>query len=579
MSKYLKAFLLSKKNNKNHKLIPKPKYKPAEKNINFSCVDSITYNLIESMTMYKNKEITKNNLNIMLFSNLSLFLCKGESDQKKIKKIKRKENKENNDIKKCSIQNFGIFYPTKRVTCLEATNNNKNDNNIKIPLTYKYFRTFYPLGRNFLNIKIKADYDATSYKKKNNTSFQGSNDSNNMSLVSEESLISNKEIIGGSNKEIYDMNNKKVFRNLKIFKKYRQLVDYIECPLIKEDIAKEEYNNFIKLLESVDDLFENNYNDIDIINNIINENIYLNEENNINNYIFDYNNKKVFIDDIEIFAKFHSSSNINLEQIKNKNLSPIINEDKKNKSANISKFINGDLLLNSTMKNELNETMDKTSISKNITNIKSLNNKNDKSLEISTSLKKKYLKRMNEAYISLIHDIYMDFISKCLFAKNSNLDSIMIKKFFVQLFKSFLLKIDICNKKVYEKILKNQIFSNKILTFDQFIQCFDTILYDNENENLKAKFLFLFNILPLSNNDDDDDDFLNSKKIELFFDMLGCSPIYINNFCEILGERLVVRFNAVYKNNEEKNISNGKYRFKKMKIILESFFDNLQIED
>ncbi len=561
MSEYLKAFLLSKKNNKSHKVIPKSKYKPAEKNINFTYIDSITYNLIESMTMFKNKEITKNELNVFLLSNLSLILCKGDIDKKELEKLKKDTITDN---KKCSIDNYGIYFPTTRVTCLDSTNNNKNDNDIKIPCVYENIRTFYPSGRNFLNIKIKDDCDMTSNIIKNNSSFQESNDNDNsLSLVSEESLVSNKDIINGSNKELYDSSNRKVFRNLKKFKKYKQLVDFIECPLTKEETSKEKYNNFIKLLNNVDDFLENNDNDINIINNI-NENIYLNEEINIINY----NYKKVYMDDFEIINSFNI-----IEQMKNKNISSIIYEDKKNKSANLTKIINSDLLLNSTLKNDLNETMDKTTNSKN--DIKLLNNKNDKSLEISTSLRKKYLKKMNDTYISLIHKVYIDFRTKCLLAKNIYLDDIMIKKFFIQLFKKFLLNVGVHNKKIYEKILKTQIFSNKLLTFDQFIQCFDTIIYDNENENLMVKFLFLFNILPHLN----DDDFLNSKKIELFFDMLGCGPIYIQDFCEMLGERLVMRFNAVYKNYEEENILRGKYRFKKMKIILESFFDSLQIED
>ena len=57
------------------------------------------------------------------------------------------------------------------------------------------------------------------------------------------------------------------------------------------------------------------------------------------------------------------------------------------------------------------------------------------------------------------------------------------------------------------------------------------------------------------------------------------NSLCLQDFCEMLGERLVMRFNAVYKNYEEENILHGKYRFKKMKIILESFFDSLQIED
>jgi hypothetical protein len=162
----------------------------------------------------------------------------------------------------------------------------------------------------------------------------------------------------------------------------------------------------------------------------------------------------------------------------------------------------------------------------------------DKSKEISSSLKKKYLKNMNENYILLIHKIYISLISKCEEAKKF-LNDVVAKKVFIQSFKKFLLYIGVSNKKMYEKILKTQIFSNKLLTFDQFIQCFDAIIYDNDTLNLESKFSFLLNI-------SSQDEFINSKKLELFFDLLGCSAIYIQDFCEDLGERLVIRYNAIY---------------------------------
>ena len=64
----------------------------------------------------------------------------------------------------------------------------------------------------------------------------------------------------------------------------------------------------------------------------------------------------------------------------------------------------------------------------------------DKNKEISSSLKKKYLKNMNENYILLIHKIYISLISKCEAAKNI-LNDIVIKKLFIQSFKEFLLYI------------------------------------------------------------------------------------------------------------------------------------------
>ena len=88
-------------------------------------------------------------------------------------------------------------------------------------------------------------------------------------------------------------------------------------------------------------------------------------------------------------------------------------------------------------------------------------NQNDKSHEISSSLRKKYLKKMNENYIKLIHIIYMKIISKCSLANSLFFEENLIKKLFLQFFKKFLLTIGINNKKIYEKILKNQIFNKK----------------------------------------------------------------------------------------------------------------------
>ena len=102
MSEYLKSFLLAKRNYQNQKKLLMQRYKPAEKNINYNYIDSITYNLIENMTMFKNKEVNYNGLNVNLLCNLSLFFSKEKIDQKKIKKNKNKKNSGTN--KKCSIK-------------------------------------------------------------------------------------------------------------------------------------------------------------------------------------------------------------------------------------------------------------------------------------------------------------------------------------------------------------------------------------------------------------------------------------------------------------------------------------------
>ena len=576
MSENIKSLYLSRRKNK---LFPKLNYKQAERNINYTYIDTISFNLMDNMTRFKNSEINKKELNLRLLTNLSLILSKGNIDQKKLKK---KKDKNDVDSKKCSIQNYGIYFPTNRVTCLEEHKdnnygtdnmNNKNvrNNNLRIPFSYETINAFLPFGINLFKKKdnrlsVKSDgricnnssYDKGKSSKNSSYYYESNENDNSFSLISEESL-SNKEVTYINNKAILDGINKSIFKNLKSFRKYRDLVDYIECPLIKNYSKKEKYNNFINLLDNIDEIIEYNDN-----NNNIKGNFQLNDLIDID----DYNFKRIYVDNFNI-------NNLSNEQYKN-NLSPIRNGVKKNKSNNISKINNNSefLFSNSSIKNDLSDTLDKTSSSMNQKKNNNIINQNDKSHEISSSLRKKYLKKMNEHYIKLIHIIYMNFISKCSIANLQFFDENMIKKLFLQFFKKFLLAIGINNKKIYEKILKNQIFNKKILSFDQFIQCFDIILYDHDNENMLTKFLFLLNIINQKSNNN----ILEYKDIELYFELLGCEATYIPEFCENLGDRLIIRYNSIYRAIEGENIIAGKYNFIKMKTVLESFFDDLQIE-
>ena len=135
MSEILNLFLKKRRNLREMKNEKKLILKPAEKNINFSIVDNITYNLILNMTQFKNKEINNNDLNINLLCNLSLFLSKGNEDLMKKKFSKKKITKANILINKCSIENFGIYFPIKRISCLGHYQNKnnaiKNINDIK----------------------------------------------------------------------------------------------------------------------------------------------------------------------------------------------------------------------------------------------------------------------------------------------------------------------------------------------------------------------------------------------------------------------------------------------------------------
>ena len=64
---------------------------------------------------------------------------------------------------------------------------------------------------------------------------------------------------------------------------------------------------------------------------------------------------------------------------------------------------------------------------------------------------------------------------------------------------------------------------------------------------MKQKYLFLLNILTSH-------EFLIQNRIELFFELVGCASVYIEFFSENLGDKLITRYNALYKGEETDNI-------------------------
>ena len=495
--------------NKNEKI----SIKSAGKNIKFNIIDSITYNLIESMTKYKNKEIDKNNLNKELSINLSflLFNCNTR------KKINKEEDNSYWKTKgKYPIKNFGIYFPINRITFLEEEkliNKNKNikNNNInKNSLKTQKLDIFLPSSIIFTEKKSKKFLDL-SYNSNNNKTFKKSK---NPSFISEDSFNSNHNTLNISTESIENINE-----NDKNEKNKEKKFDYIECPLIQKKSKKDKVNNFIRLLNELDDLIDSE--EIDNINN--------KSENN--NIIF--NNK--------------------------------LNEDKEP---------NQEILDN----NKKIDLLDPLYTNKYLKEEYDINNAN---LENN----KKFFKKMNENYANIIHEIFMRLI-KCSiinYESNEKFKGIDLKKIIVICFKQLLLLLGLSNKNIFEKIFKNYILSGKLFSFNKFIKSFDTIIFDKDFQNMKLKYLFLLTITTtqdlLGYEKKICDEFLDNKKIENFFELIGCNYAYIETFSENLGQKLIMRYKAVYKNEEKYNILEGKYSLRKMRITLESFFDQIQKDD
>ena len=457
-------------------------FRPAQKNINYSLFDSSTYSILENMTKYKNKEINYDQLNLNISINISFILTK----------CSRKKN---------NIKNFDIYYPLNRISYNE-----------------KNLQAFIPFPNNFLNHKKKtkkndiscsSDNDIKNISKKSpksESSLIYDDENNSLSLISDDSLVL---LNYSTNSKNTKENNRKIQKN---FVRYKNLNDYIECPLIQNKNKQDKINEYIFLLDNIDNVIEND--------EIYKINLYQSKKR----YSDNINEEKIIIDNFDIINEELSGNNLIFKEKRQE----FINVDFNKKPKDIIVII-------------------------------------DKQDEISSSLKKKYKKIMNQNYISLMQKIYKRLIESSI-SKNKKINQ---KNIFLRNFKNFLLNIEISNKFIYEKILKSQIFSDVPISFDKFIQSFDIIICDNKPENMKQKYLFLLNILTAQ-------EFLSWNKIELFFELIGCDCTYIETFSENLGDKLIRRYNAVYKDEEGNNILEKKYRIKKLRIVLESFFEHNQ---
>ena len=618
MSKsYIDKILLNPK-----KYNPYSHMKPAVKDSNFYFANCISFNMMENLTQFKNKEISISKLNLRLIGNLSLLIAKknvitkkrklkdkiklNSKNNKKIKNIQKTNNNEE-DINFKILEGYECYIPTKRIPYFnkrpfneksiarkESSKVFRKNYKEKIPPNLRNINFFRPSGRFFTINKIQSNNTNTAQNKPSkrksrlsnisiterysdgfsnsiaytntNTNVEDINDGNDFS--GENSLFYGE--LDESN--IYDKSFINSLKAIPNFPKYSQLCELIECPFDDALPPEMKYKQYLIIFnefmneEDYDDNINSNENNINIFqnndNSIINISQDTNDDNN-NNEIT--SNKKAFI--------------INPSKYKD-----YMNSDKNNFLRTSSK--SGKLLkVNANIfSNYYSSIINKTSISDDNEDIEEYKN-DEKDMKnpakkINPKIKKllpksaiKYINKMSNKYIFLMYEKFKIINDKYELAKNYLYDDIMLKKLFIQILKTFLLNIGISTKKFYEKLIKFEIHKKGALDFEHFMSIFELILLDNNKENLRFKFLLLLKIVAPN---DDNDQILTEKEMDIFFDLIGCERVYINNFCEILGERLILRYKAIY-NNEyiDKNIADKSFIYRKIKIILESFLDVL----
>ena len=589
--------------------------KPAVKDSNFFFTNSISFNMVETLTQFKNNEISPTNLNLNILSNLSFLFAKKNITVKKNKAKQKQEqinqknvlrknkiinNKEERDDFKI-IEGYECYIPSKRIPIFNKNpqneKNNKNNSksakkrkDIQILQNLKNFNFFRPSGRVFSQIhksKRKTSINSASASDSLSEDFGSSSIINGSSNTINNNNAENEndnDSSGDFNLICGETADDSIFKDQEFvnliqtnpsFPKYNGLVELIECPLEDAYSPEIKCKNFIKVLN---EFINDDNNDIDYsINN--NKNMLTSFSSNSQSVIVlgDDNDKntsqKIYIINPANYEPYTNE----LENSKNQGM---FSQSGKIKKFNIFSKYNSSIINKTSASDDIEDVEGKRNEESLFAFFEDESKKKNPSKKIEVKLRRilprsamKYTNKMNNQYIFLMYDKYKNISDKYTEAKKFLYDDTMVKKLYIQLIKGFILDIGFTSKKFYDKIIKYEMHSKEPINFEHFMNAFELVLTDSNKENLRYRFLLL---LKLISSNDDSDQFLAEKQLNIFFDLIGCDYVYIQKFCELLGERLTLRYKAIYTNKKnDKNMQEEKYVYRKIKIILESFLDSL----
>ena len=336
---------------------------------------------------------------------------------------------------------------------------------------------------------------------------------------------------------------------------------------IDNECIKEINKNIINDIQEIEINSQSDSKDIYIdLSNNTNKSIYSNNEKlNDNEISFtqcpilsdDIENSKDYLNIFEEISKNDEDNNI-LE-----NDDDILNNEKKSKSKEVTVINVFNSLTNNSINNNIN--VSNITISKNV-------NKKNKILIFSYLDEKVYqniINSMDKVYVQLMLYHYLTIMNLIDVNEKYLINEKMKINLFHSQFKALLFQIGINDISLYQSIIKNLIYKNKIITFEEFILSFNLIL-SLPIERIRQKYHFLYYLSKKSS----EQIYYTSKDIQNFFKLITSDKIYEKNFSEIIINRLINRYNAIYQNDEKVNLPNKKYHIRKLNVVLDSFFDD-----
>ena len=468
-------------------------------------MNAMNSSVIGKITQFKNNEIKKEDLNRFMLINLSYILHKKEKIQIKNDRIKKEQNIEiQNTLSKIKSYNGNFIFNSDEL---------KNKPIMK-KLVNPCLDNYIPMSEISYTTEIKLNKDKSGKNKFNESfllKYEDKNDSENeeKEINFEEAPITFNKFNNERNKFNYGTNYKKL-----VCDNFVQLINKSDEEIISKKESTDDYssNLFYELINSFD---EGDKEDLD------NDDI-----------IFDFKKFK---------SSFYLDDIFNRKSVKRNSYENYRNLSAGSKSTSIgssSHSVGGAQLVNREIyENEFSSYMSYDAFKKNVS-------------------------KMSVDYLRYMLVVYSNNLTR------SKKSFYMEDKMFINLIKSFLLKIGISYKKLYEKVLQFLNNSEKekdnkgICSFEKFLKGFAQIL-NLKDENTIIKYKFILSIFRI-----EDDDNINVKHINIFMQLIKGEALYDADLWDDLNRWLVQRYDKIYFNDTDNN-----FKFDKLLICLETFFD------
>jgi hypothetical protein len=469
-------------------------------------INAMNKSVINKITEFKNKELKKEELNKYMFINLSYILSKTAKIKSKNEKIKKEQDIE---IKK-SLTNIKSYNGKFTFNSEEIENKPvmKKILNPTLELYIPLSEISYTTEIQLYNDKSGNSKFNESFLLKNNEDLYYETDNEDKDIHFEEPPINYIKFGLETDKYIYGKNNSNFVND-----KFIDLINKLDEDIITEKKNNDIYdtNLFYELINSFD---EGDKEDLD-------------------------NNDCINLDFKKIKSSFYIDDIINRKSVKRnsyenyRNMSSI--SDSTSYGSNSRSYVENNAMNKEFYDNEFGNYL-------------------------SFDAYKKNLKLMSIDYLRYMLVVYSNTISK------SKRWFYMEQKMFLNLIKSFILKIGISSKKIYEKIFQSLSINsdkgkNEICSFENFLKSFSQILKFKE-ENYVLKYKFIMSLFRLGEED------INVKHINIFMQLIKGEAVYDFDLWDELNRGLVQRYDKIYPNDSGNN-----FKYDKMLICLESFFD------